>query len=53
MTITFACGHKATVSREISDRPRCPQCAETRISHVDAPPPTFRGVATGPLCVKG
>jgi len=53
MTITFACGHAVTVPREISEPPICPVCRESRVRTVDAPAPTFRGVATGPLCVKG
>lgn len=53
MTVTFACGHVVQVPREISDSPVCPVCQEHRVSAVVAPAPTFRGVATGPLCVKG
>jgi len=47
MTVTFACGHTATV--ESTDTPVC-HCGERRVSRVDAPPPRFHGVATGPYC---
>ena len=53
MTLTFACGHKADVSPEVTEPPVCPVCREARVSRVEAPAPRFRGVATGPLCVKG
>lgn len=39
MTVTFACGHKQTVSVDVKDPPVCAECQETRIRHVDAPKP--------------
>jgi len=45
--ITFACGHTVPVASE-GAAPICPLDGEHRIRHVAAPPPTFRGQATGP-----
>ena len=47
--ITFACGHRGTVSVNADAHPVCP-CGETRVTHTKARAPVFRGVATGPYC---
>jgi hypothetical protein len=46
MEILFACGHRQMVTGDAA--PVC-VCGETRVRRVEAPPPTFRGVARGPL----
>lgn len=40
MTVTFACGHKQPVPRDVKEPPQC-ACGETRITTVDAPKPRF------------
>jgi hypothetical protein len=39
MSVTFACGHKATFSSDVKEPPVCQVCGERRITHVDAPKP--------------
>ena len=49
--VTLACGCKVE-----SDGLTAPQCAEhheSRVQHVTARPPRFRGAVTGPCAVKG
>lgn len=41
MTVTFACGHKASVGRDVKDPPVCAVCGERRVQRVDAPKPRF------------
>lgn len=41
MTVTFACGHKASLPSDVKDTPVCPTCQESRITRVDAPKPRF------------
>ena len=51
ITIRFKCGH----SREWADgddAPVCAECGERQIARTVAPPPRFRGVASGPLMQK-
>lgn len=48
ITIGFACGHAAEVDSSHQGRPTCSVCGEWRIGHVTAPPPVFRGAASGP-----
>ena len=43
--VTMACGHKLAAGE---GSPICAQCQETRVSHVKAPAPRFRGVVLGP-----
>lgn len=45
IAVTFACGHRGTAGEAA---PRCTECGETRVSHVKAPAPRFRGVVLGP-----
>ena len=45
ITVTMACGHRMAVGESA---PRCATCGETRVSHVKAPAPRFRGVVLGP-----
>lgn len=47
MTATMACGHRIAIDADGS-APRCGECGETRVSHVKAPAPRFRGTALGP-----
>lgn len=47
ITVHFACGHELTFESG-AKRPTCVQCGETRISRTFAPPPSFRGICTGP-----
>lgn len=49
ITIRFACGHQ--VASAGTEPPRCSECGETRIAHVDAPAPVFRGAVSGPCAV--
>lgn len=53
MTIHFACGHRAEMSAEASEPPRCGVCQESRIQRVEAPAPRFRGACSGPVVQKG
>ena len=52
ITIFYRCGHRQVVGPD-HDAPICPQCGERRVGQVSAPPPRFRGVATGPHAVAG
>jgi hypothetical protein len=49
MTIraTMACGHLVMLPDGVSI-PQCPQCGESRVARIKAPPPRFRGVVLGP-----
>jgi hypothetical protein len=47
ITVTMACGHTQQLV-DGSVPPFCGQCRETRVSHVKAPKPRFRGVVQGP-----
>lgn len=46
MTATLACGHVVPLDSESA--PRCGPCNETRVAHIKAPAPRFRGVVLGP-----
>jgi hypothetical protein len=48
IVIRFACGHVQTFPPGQDAAPICPQCRETRVQSVSAPPPTFRGACAGP-----
>lgn len=50
MTVSFACGHSATVGANANHRPVC-GCGEARIARVTAPHPKIVGCATGPHVV--
>ena len=52
ITVRFACTHQANVDPNVSESPQCAECGETRISHVKAPAPVFRGFVTGPCAAK-
>jgi hypothetical protein len=45
--VRFACGHGLRMETGI-EVPECPQCGETRVARVSAPPPKFRGTVLGP-----
>jgi hypothetical protein len=47
MTITFRCGHTATLTDRDQEAPVC-ACGERKISRCNAPAPKFRGTASGP-----
>ena len=50
--VRFACGHAGQELGEVVDAaPTCPICGERRVSHVQAPPPRFRGAVRGPCAV--
>lgn len=49
MTLTWKCGHKATVPDDVKEPPRCPACQERIVARVQAPPPRFTGSCRGPL----
>jgi len=51
MRVTFGCGHAADVANTVSQAPTCPTCGVKTIARVSAPPPTFRGVCSGPHAV--
>lgn len=44
--VSMACGHRLQADSETA--PRCAECGETRVAHVSAPAPRFRGVVLGP-----
>lgn len=46
--VTFACGHRETVSDAGELVPVCATCGERRVSRTQAPAPTFRGAVRGP-----
>lgn len=48
MRVTFACGHRAELGDNPGTAPICGECQESRVQHVKARAPRFRGVATGP-----
>ena len=51
--VRFACGHAGQELGESADAaPTCPVCGERRVSHVQAPPPRFRGAVRGPCAVE-
>lgn len=49
ITVRFICGHGAQLGAQ-QEAPVCPSCGETRVARTSAPPPKFRGVASGPYC---
>jgi hypothetical protein len=51
MIVRFACGHRADVNPDAPGftTPQCPQCRETRVTVVDAPPPRITGIGSSPL----
>ncbi len=51
ITLVYRCGHKQEVSDDF-ETPICPICGERQVGRVTAPPPRFRGVATGPHCTE-
>lgn len=53
ITLYFSCGHPPLQCEAValSDRPACPTCGQTGVTHVEAPRPTFRGTCAGPLTV--
>lgn len=49
MHVRFSCGTQGTVSPSVTERPVC-GCAESHpIVRVSAPPPSIRGVCSGPM----
>jgi hypothetical protein len=48
ISVTFYCGHRADFPDTIGESPLCPVCGERTIKVVQAPPPVFRGAASGP-----
>lgn len=52
--VTFKCAHPSVqIEPAQSEPPVCPVCGERQIANTHAPAPRFRGVASGPLIVKG
>ena len=51
ITIRFKCGH-AQAWEDTEQAPVCRTCGERQIARTVAPPPRFRGAATGPLVQK-
>ena len=49
MTVTYKCGHVASLPREVSDTPSCGICGERVVSRVDGARPRFRGACSGPV----
>jgi hypothetical protein len=47
ITATMACGHQIRLE-DGSTAPTCAQCRETRVAHVKARAPRFRGTVLGP-----
>lgn len=47
IAIRFACGHRVQGDERMTQA-QCPECGETRVSRVSAPPPRFSGLALGP-----
>lgn len=52
MTVTFVCGHRQDVPREVKTPPEC-HCGERRIKHVSGATPRFTGACKGPLVQEG
>lgn len=48
MTLRFACGHAMDVDDDVTAAPSCAVCGASRITRVQARPPRFVGVCTGP-----
>lgn len=51
MSVRFACGHATTMWAANPSEPICPECGETRVTRIGAPPPRFRGACAGPYAV--
>ena len=53
ISVRFACGHpRQELGEAVDAAPTCPICGERRVSHVQAPPPRFRGAVRGPCVVS-
>lgn len=48
MTLTFRCGHPATVSAMAPSTPQCAVCGERTVTRVTDAAPAFRGRVHGP-----
>ena len=48
VTVRFACGHTLGLESVGDVLPMC-GCGETRVQHVQAPVPRFRGACSGPV----
>ena len=49
--VGFKCRHTCQVDEAALSPPVCAICGETQIVRSTAPPPTFRGAASGPCAV--
>jgi transcription initiation factor IIE alpha subunit len=52
MTITFKCGHRMSLERDVKTAPQCEQCGERVVASVSGAKPTFKGACTGPLVTQ-
>lgn len=52
MTVTFKCGHTASVPKEASAAPQCQACGERVVARVTGATPRFTGACKGPLVEK-
>lgn len=46
--VTFACGHRASVSEKAVTAPTCAVCGPQPVTHTQARAPRFVGACTGP-----
>ena len=51
MTITFKCGHRIELPRDVKDAPVC-HCGERIVASVSGATPRFTGACSGPLVSK-
>lgn len=52
MTVTFKCGHRLDVPRDVQEPPKCPACGERVVTHVKNATPVFKGAKMGVPLVK-
>jgi hypothetical protein len=48
--LTFGCGHAGAADEKADSAPVCAVCGCRTVAMVQARPPRFRGVASGPYC---
>ena len=52
MTITFKCGHRMELERDVKSAPVCKECGNRIVASVTGATPRFTGACSGPLVVS-
>ena len=52
MTLTFKCGHRVELPRDVQETPKCKECGERVVARVQHATPVFKGAKMGVPLVK-